>query len=372
MLQMKVRLNDIWLRIIGIPLFALTADVIANYEEILINGNVSGYTFYYFLLLILLGSLIWQTNRFIHLKVRKYYEQFHSKDKMVKGFIIRLLLYGTSTIILIFIVALVFDHTAKNFEHSPGQAFFQQILFFQFLQPISFALLSSYLIAGYYETRYFIYEWGRSFTEAEDLKKLNLQIQVDSLKNQINPHFLFNSLNTLSSLVSSDRANAEKFIDEMSTIYRYLLQNNEKNLITLKDELHFIHSFFHLLKTRYAEAIKINIDVKDLYTEYLVPPLSLQVLVENAVKHNVVSVAKPLEIKIYTDELQQLIIENNVQHKVTAVKSNKVGLTNIFAKYNLLNQPQVIVNHTEKIFQVILPLISPESKETEANSIVMK
>jgi two-component system LytT family sensor kinase len=357
---MKARLNDIWLRIIGIPLLALIGDVIAHYEEVLVHGNLSGYDFYYFLMLVFLVSLIWHTNRFIHVRLRKYYEQFNSKDKIAKGWLVRLLLYGSSTVVLIFLAALVFDHSAQNFT----------ILFFQFLEPVSFALLFSYLIAGFYETRYFIYEWGRSFTEAEELKRLNLQIQVDSLRNQINPHFLFNSLNTLSSLVSRDKINAEKFIDEMSAIYRYLLQNNEKDLIALADELHFIHSFFHLLKTRYAEAIKINIDVNDSYLDYLLPPLTLQLLVENAVKHNVVSIHKPLEIKIHTDELQQLIIENNVQQKATAVKSNKIGLTNIFAKYNLLNQPQVIIHNTGKIFQVILPLISPVPKEKEAGTIV--
>jgi len=355
----KVRLNDIWLRIIGIPLLAAIGDFVVHYEEVFINGNISIYTFYYFLLLAFLVSLIWHTNRFIHVRVRKYYERFNSRDKIVKGWLVRLLLYGSSTIILIFIAALAFDHSAENVA----------ILFFQFLQPVSFALLFSYLIAGFYETRYFLYEWGRSFTEAEELKRLNLQIQVDSLKNQINPHFLFNSLNTLSSLVSKDTANAEKFIDEMSTIYRYLLQNNEKDLITLQEELHFIHSFFHLLKTRYADAIKINIDVQEMYTDFLIPPLSLQLLVENAVKHNIVSAVKPLAIKIYTDELQQLIIENNVQEKATSIKSNKIGLTNIFMKYNLLNQPPVVVNHTEKIFRVILPLIHPATIAEEKLSV---
>ena len=359
---MKAQLNDIWLRIIGIPLLALTGDIIAHYQEVLVHGNLSGYDFYYFLMLTFLVGLIWHTNRFIHLKLRKYYEQFNSKDKIAKGWLVRLLLYGSSTIILIFLATLVFDHSAQNFT----------VLFFQFLQPVSFALLFSYLIAGFYETRYFIYEWGRSFTEAEELKRLNLQIQVDSLRNQINPHFLFNSLNTLSSLVSRDKINAEKFIDEMSAIYRYLLQNNEKDLIALTDELHFIHSFFHLLKTRYAEAIKINIAVNNIYLDYLLPPLTLQLLVENAVKHNVVSINKPLEIKIHTDELQQLIIENNVQQKTTPVKSNKIGLTNIFAKYNLLKQPSVVVNQTEKMFQVVLPLIRPITtvKETAENAIL--
>jgi LytS/YehU family sensor histidine kinase len=257
------------------------------------------------------------------------------------------MLYGANTVIIIFIASLILNQSETN----------TTIRFFQFLQTLSYALLFSYLIAGFYETRYFIYEWGKSFAEAEELKKLNLQIQIASLKNQINPHFLFNSLNTLSSLVAADKLKAGKFIDEMSNVYRYVLQNNEKDLIPLRDEIEFIRSFFDLLKTRYEEGILLEFDIEEQYLDYLLPPHTLQLLVENAVKHNVVSAKDPLSIKIYSDQYGQLIIENNVQQKSTSVKSNKMGLANIFAKYKLLSQPQVIINHTIHLFQVILPLI---------------
>jgi two-component system LytT family sensor kinase len=355
---MKSRFNDIWLRIIGIPLLALLGEVISNYQEVMLNKNLSSYSFYYFLILCFFIGLIWHLNLLIHFKVRKYYERFNDNKKLIKGWIVRLILYGANTIVIIFVAALIFNYREKNFT----------LFFFRFLQPLSFALLFSYLVAGFYETRYFIYEWSKSVSEAEDLKKLNLQIQVDSLKNQINPHFLFNSLNTLSSLVNTDRAKAEKFIDEMSNIYRYVLQNNEKDFITLEDELKFIHSFVDLLRTRYEHAIEVDFSVDDICLSYLLPPLTLQLLVENAVKHNVVSISKPLKIRIFTDESRQLVIENNSQPKTTSVRSNKLGLTNIFTKYRLLNQAPVVVNHTDSTFQVILPLF-PALIQTNNNHL---
>ncbi len=361
---MKKQFNDIWLRILGIPVLAFIANFITSYEKVVSDGHDITHHFefdpYYFGLLVFFVALIWHANLYIHFRNRKQYEGYVDKKKFVQGWLTRLILYGVSTIIITFVATTIVNYPEHNLP----------ALLFRFIQAVSFALLFSYLIAGIYETRYFIHEWRKSFIEAEDLKKLNLQIQVDSLKNQINPHFLFNSLNTLSSLVNSDKLKAEKFIDEMSTIYRYVLQNNERNLITLADELEFIDAFFNLLKTRYEDAIQLIVRVNKDYLNFYLPPHTLQLLVENAVKHNIVSSAKPLIIKIFTDDLQQLIVENNIQQKATAVKSNKMGLTNIFAKYNLLNQPQVIINHTDLIFRVMLPLIAV-ANETEVNPPVL-
>jgi two-component system LytT family sensor kinase len=346
---MKMRYNDFWIRLIGIPLVAFIGMVITNFEELVIKQIISIYTLYYFLALAAFICLIWNSNRYIHYRLCKYYEQFNDRKKFAKGWLVRLICYGVITISIALFGAIIFKTEETSFS----------VFLLTFFQTSAFALLCSYMIAGFYETNYFIYEWGNSFTEMQELKRLNLQIQIDSLKSQLNPHFLFNSLNTLSSLVMSDQVNAAKFIDEMSTTYRYLLQNNEKDLITLMDELKFITAFFHLLKTRYAEAIRMETDVNAIYLSYCLPPLTLQLLVENAVKHNVVSLNRPLTIKIYTNKFQQLVVENNVQKKTTTVKSNKIGLTNIFSKYILLNQPPLIINHTESIFQVILPLMPP-------------
>ncbi|MFD0792725.1 sensor histidine kinase [Mucilaginibacter litoreus] len=200
-------------------------------------------------------------------------------------------------------------------------------------------------------------KWKISLVETEKLKKINLQSQLDSLKNQVNPHFLFNSLNCLSSLISSDPDKASEFLDEMSKVYRYLLRSNEFELIPLSSELQFVHSFFHMLKTRYGDGIELHIDVADNKQDLLIPPLTLQMLIENAVKHNTILKNRPLKIDIKTDEAGFLTVINNRQKKVSKVLSNKIGLQNIIAKYELLNHSGVIINQDNEVFSVSLPLI---------------
>ncbi|AKD55755.1 sensor histidine kinase [Spirosoma radiotolerans] len=186
------------------------------------------------------------------------------------------------------------------------------------------------------------------------------EMQMRALQSQINPHFLFNGLNTLSSLIDENPAQAGEFVDELSNVYRYLLRSNENELTTLRVELRFINSYFHLLKTRFGCSVRLDIQVDEAYYETLLPPLTLQLLVENAVKHNVVIAQKPLLIRIRTTADQQLIVENSLQRKTLRVESNGVGLSNIAVKYQLLNQPQLVIEEQEGWFQVRLPLLKEQ------------
>ena len=210
----------------------------------------------------------------------------------------------------------------------------------------------------------FIYsEWRLSELEREKLAKSNLQSQLDSLKSQVNPHFLFNSLNSLSSLIEDEPAKAEKFLNEMSKVYRYLLRNNEVELTNLATELQFIQSYFHLLKTRYGDALMLETDIQKNHLDYLIPPLTLQLLVENAVKHNIMLKGQPLIIKLTSDNNDRLKISNNLQLKSNTITSNKIGLTNIAAKYQLMNQPEIVVEQTDNEFVVSIPLINDNVAE---------
>lgn len=193
---------------------------------------------------------------------------------------------------------------------------------------------------------------------AEQLKRENLQTQLDSLKAQVNPHFLFNSLNSLSSLISEDAEKAEKFLDELSKVYRYLLRNNEDDLTTLAEELQFIQSYYHLLKTRYGDSLELQTKVDPKYLDHQLPPLTLQMLVENAVKHNRMMKERPLKIVLKSSG-DKLIVVNNLQRKVRQVTSNRVGLGNIAKKYKLLEQEDILVRENENEFAVIIPLIAP-------------
>lgn len=221
---------------------------------------------------------------------------------------------------------------------------------------IIFNLLATSLNEGtaFYE------KWRQVVDEAENLKKENLQSQLEGLKGQVNPHFLFNSLNSLSSLISDEPEKAEKFLDEMSKVYRYLLRTNEEGLTTLESEMQFIQSYFHLLKTRYGEGLDLETQIDPFYMDHLIPTLTLQMLVENAVKHNMLLKNSPLVIMIMTTNSGKLIVSNNLQRKDRLVSSNRVGLTNIVKKYRLMKQEEITVRDDGKDFAVIIPLIPPK------------
>jgi LytS/YehU family sensor histidine kinase len=208
-----------------------------------------------------------------------------------------------------------------------------------------------------YQADYVLEKYKESEEEKGMLQQLSMEQEFDTLKSQVNPHFLFNCFNTLSSLISEDKQKAEVFLNELSKVYRYLLRNNQDGLSTVSNEIKFIESYYRLLQTRHGEAVQINIEIDKRYEPYLLPSLTLQLLVENVVKHNVVSKNKPLEIDIFTTAGNKLIINNNLQRRTIKAPSNKVGLDNIKAKYNLLRQPGFQVMEDEKNFTVVLPLI---------------
>jgi sensor histidine kinase YesM len=206
------------------------------------------------------------------------------------------------------------------------------------------------------ESIYFFSQYVQKSDEAEVMRKTELYNQFEKLRQQVNPHFLFNSLNSLSSLISEDQEKAESFVNEMSKVYRYVLKSNEQNLITLKGELQFIHSYFFLLQIRFSKGLTLSIDVDDQLHDYLLPPLTLQLLLENAVKHNIISATKPLQIEIYTNAESQLVIKNNLQRKSGDVSSNKIGLANIAEKYLLMGLTGFNTIEENGFFLVTLPL----------------
>jgi len=218
------------------------------------------------------------------------------------------------------------------------------------------AILLTLTATSTWEGSYIYQLWKDSVREKELLQKSNLQSEFDSLKTQVNPHFLFNSLNSLSSLIHENPKDAELFLDEMSKVYRYILKNNHQELIDLHTELDFLHSYHHLLRTRYNKGLHVSIDVTD-GADYFLPPLTLHVLVENAVKHNIILKEKPLYITITRDGQERIVVKNNIQKKSVKVISGQEGLVNIAAKYKLLNQPEVIISENGTEFSVSIPLI---------------
>lgn len=213
-----------------------------------------------------------------------------------------------------------------------------------------------------WETEYTTLRWKEGLAEKEKLEQLAIEQEFESLKGQVNPHFLFNCFNTLSSLITEDKKQAEIFLDELSKVYRYLLKNNEDGLSTLETEISFAASYFKLLQTRHGEAIRMELEIEECSKSSLLPSLSLQLLMENAVKHNVLSRNFPLQIDIFTAG-DQLVVSNNLQARTVRGHSNRIGLENIRNKYALLGVSGFQVIRDSKTFSVALPLLKNKPGE---------
>jgi len=202
----------------------------------------------------------------------------------------------------------------------------------------------------------FIYVlWQDALKREQKLKEENLVFQNETLKNQVNPHFLFNSLNTISSLVQSQPGTAEKFINNLSSVYRYILENGQRDKVPLKSELDFIIGYFNLYKIRDEEKIILNIeDIDSGMFEIL--PVSLQILLENGIKHNIATRENPLRISIYI-EGQYIVVKNNLQKKATQFQSTKIGLKNLYERIKLTTGRDLIIEETNNYFIVKLPLL---------------
>ncbi len=193
--------------------------------------------------------------------------------------------------------------------------------------------------------------------DAEKLQKDIAQAQFEALKTQVNPHFLFNSLNVLSTLVHIDANLSEKFIDQLAKAYRYVLEQRDHEMVLLKTEIDFINSFIFLLKIRFEEKLQVNISIPAAKLTYYLPPLTLQILIENAVKHNSLSFEHPLVINIFVDEQDHLIVENNVQLRQQEVVSTGVGLKNITNRYRYLSDQKADFYLSGTTYTAKIPLI---------------
>lgn len=212
-----------------------------------------------------------------------------------------------------------------------------------------------------YDAEYAVNKYREAEEEKEMLRQQSFSSEFDTLKNQVNPHFLFNCFNTVSSLIREDRETANIFINDLSKVYRYLLKNNEEGLSTVAAELQFVHSYYKLLQTRYGEAFRLEISTDPSSDDLLLPSLSLQLLIENAVKHNIVARSMPLLIEIFTSHQPScLIVRNNLQLRNANATSNKIGLKNIQLKYELLDKKGFVAMRDGQSFKVVLPLIDAE------------
>ena len=222
-----------------------------------------------------------------------------------------------------------------------------------------FYIILSFGVSAFIHARGFMIQWKNSVKQESTKQEIVAKTETakfESLKNQLDPHFLFNSLNVLTSLIGENPQQAERFTTKLSKVYRYVLEQRNKDLVPIEEELKFAKTYMELLGMRFEEAVQFNIPDNISNNELKIVPLSLQLLLENAVKHNVVSTSKPLTINIY-EEGSYLIITNNVNPKEAIGKSTKIGLQNIADRYGLITEKGVKIENNNKTFKVSLPLL---------------
>ena len=215
---------------------------------------------------------------------------------------------------------------------------------------------------------YFYNQYQRRKVQESQIVARTESARFESLKNQLDPHFLFNSLNVLTSLIGENPAQAEMFTTKLSKVYRYVLEQKGKDLVPLEEELRFARSYMELLQMRFEEALEFSVPDTVSDPELKVVPLSLQLLLENAVKHNVITISAPLNIRIY-EEQGSLVVENSLNPKATLEKSTKVGLQNIRQRYELLTDRQIQIEKKERAFRVVLPLLTQKTKTMKTDYI---
>lgn len=218
-----------------------------------------------------------------------------------------------------------------------------------------FFLLSIVMNLIYFGTIYF-FNWKNDLTNLANMQREQAVVKYDVLKNQLNPHFLFNALTSLNSLIFENQQLASDFLQQLSKVYRYVLQNKEKGTVPMQVELDFINSYIFLLKTRFVGAVEFKIDLNDYGKQKEIVPVTLQILIENAIKHNIVSKEIPLIISIYA-EGDFLFIQNNLHKKAQVESSNKQGLENLKSLYRYLTDKPVELQETDRSFTVKVPLI---------------
>ena len=223
-----------------------------------------------------------------------------------------------------------------------------------------FSINIALLISAILHAKGFIEEWKKSSRKEVVEQKLiakSANAQFESLKNQLDPHFLFNSLNVLSSLIDENPNQAQRFTASMSKIYRYVLEQKDKELVTVAEEIEFAKTYCNLLKTRFEDSVSFEFKVNETNLKSYVVPLSLQLLLENCIKHNFATSTKPLHIKIYSEN-GFLFIENNLQEREQMKESAGIGLSNIVQRYSLLTKQNVFIEKSEEFFKVKIPMLT--------------
>jgi len=297
-----------------------------------------------FLYTIMIAFIIWQGNRYLHFSLRTYFDWINKPVKKIIVLILTIIFYTVPVSILLLV------GWYKIFTDDPVN--------WRVITESTLIILSAVIfITHIYETVFLVKETESEMIKNEQLERAKAEAELEALKNQIDPHFIFNSLNTLSHLIEEKPVRAKLFNDNLADVYRYILQNKVRGLVVLREEINFLKSYFMLLQIRFESAVQLKIVVSEnLMDQFLVPPISLQILLENAIKHNEFSEVMPLVVEIKMEN-DHIIIHNQAKKKILRKPSSRIGLQNLQERYKLITGREIIIKAEEKDFTVSLPVL---------------
>lgn len=334
-------LNDRGIRIALIPLFGIVIPQITGLFGTVHPGTLTYWCgFFYF---ILLSFLIWHGNRYFLILQRRRFDWLDHPVQKVIWLLLANVFYTTP----LCLVMLAGWFYLAGFPDPDWAAI---------RLSTALCVICVLFISHVYETVYLIQQRESDLLTLEKLRRTRVQAQLEALKNQIAPHFLFNSLNTLSHLIATDPRKAAAFTDHLARVYRYILYNRNRELVLLKDELSFLYDYYSLIRLRFGDSVRLETPGDSLLESYLIPPISLQLLLENAVKHNEFSAMFPLIVEFDLQE-DYLEIRNYIRKKQAQSDSPGMGLENLNERYRLIVQKGIQTLEQDHTFKVQLPLL---------------
>jgi two-component system, LytTR family, sensor kinase len=329
-------LREIIIRIVGITVISVFSVFVDSAYAHTEAGLLKA-----FIVSFIRTALIWNGSMLIIQYAISRYSMFQETFKLIAFQVI-------SLIIFVLLVEMGEIYTVENFLKIQLESSEKSTL-------IIGSILITFMISAIYASTAFFVQWKANLLRTQALEKANLEARYDTLRNQVNPHFLFNSLNTLLMLVN-DNPVASRYVESISEIMRYMVQSRDKDAVLLRDELKIARDYIFIQQSRFGDKLKVEFDVPENYYHYGIPPLALQMLLENAIKHNVVSKENPLFVKVFVQSDLFIVIENTMKAKLEKEPSTGVGLENIQNRYLHLTGKNIVVKQEHGKFMVLLPL----------------
>lgn len=339
--NINTELNDTTIRLVLIPFFGF---IIPNVTGMIDNSLYSVWQLLFaYLYFTFVAFAIWQGNRYLLFRLRLRFSWLSQPMYKVIALVVSNIFYTIPISIGLMTMWYVFaQNSAADWD----------VIY----KATALCVVCVVFITHTYETVFLIKSWGTDKTKGEELERAKAQAELEALKNQIDPHFMFNSLNTLSYLIENDSIKAKLFNDNLADVYRYILFNKDRDLVLLSEELLFAEKYFSLLKIRFGDSVSLKVSSSIEKDNFLIPPISLQILLENAIKHNAFSERKPLVISLDIQN-EKVVITNEIRKKKTKEQSSRIGLKNLNNRYMLITEKEILVKEEEKQFIVELPLL---------------